>query len=328
MKTVGITGATGFIGKILLQRLVKSNLPLRIKCLARSEPSIKVISGIVGNSSCLSWVRGDLLNELSLKKLVEGCDVVVNLAGITKGLVLEDFCSINVEGCQNLLEACISHGVGKFVHMSTLAAKRPEASYYAFSKYKSELVVQNSCSEVPSLILRPTAVYGPGDKELIPLLKLIRFGINFKIFPPSSQLSFLHVFDLCDAIINCVLQYLLKPEVCDLEKKISGPFELSDEVGSYSWDEVSRICRHSEELSKVKLPFLFNVPMSKEVLAVVAKLNEIFADLIGYSPMLTRDKLREATSGDWTCSPESFRTFCDQFSWKPKFTLQSGLKRI
>ena len=95
-----------------------------------------------------------------------------------RGSSLEDFVHTNVEGTRNLLHAVAQQtSPPRFLLISSLAARHPELSWYATSKRMAELLVLNQSPEMPRTIFRPTAVYGPGDKEMKPLFKATRRGV-------------------------------------------------------------------------------------------------------------------------------------------------------
>ena len=110
--------------------------------------------------------------------LVKDASAVVHCAGQVRGSSLEDFVHTNVEGTSNLLHAVAQQTTPpRFLLISSLAARHPELSWYATSKRMAELLVLDRSPEMPCTIFRPTAVYGPGDKEMSPLFKATRRGV-------------------------------------------------------------------------------------------------------------------------------------------------------
>ena len=113
----------------------------------------------------VDWVSGSLGQRDALDRLVAGADAVIHVAGVISGRSAADFDRANVDGTQAMLDAARNAGVKRFVHVSSIAAREPELSLYGASKAKSEQLVANS--GLPYAIVRPPAVYGPGDAEML-----------------------------------------------------------------------------------------------------------------------------------------------------------------
>lgn len=186
-----ITGATGFIGTHLLKRLSGT----KIRCLVRKDT-------VLGNN--VETVKGDLTDPRSLEEATKGASVVVHLAAIIKSNKKEDFGKINVEGTKNLVDACIKNKVKRFVHISSHDATLGDKYDYAYSKLKSEEIVKNSGLEY--IILRPTVVYGKGDKESLGMLFNIIKKYSFApvIGNGEYQLQPVYVDDVVNAVLRCL----------------------------------------------------------------------------------------------------------------------------
>ena len=118
----------------------------------------------------------------------------------------DDFKTANIDAIQNFADlAKISATKPGFILISSLAARQPELSDYSFSKWKGEQALHSSSFKW--VILRPTAVYGPGDKALTPLLKMVAKGICPNIFKASQKLSVLHVDDLALDVLEIVQNF-------------------------------------------------------------------------------------------------------------------------
>ena len=116
------------------------------------------------------------------------------------------FKTANIDAIQNFADlAKISATKPGFILISSLAARQPELSDYSFSKWKGEQALHSSSFKW--VILRPTAVYGPGDKALTPLLKMVAKGVCPNIFKASQKLSVLHVDDLALDVLEIVQNF-------------------------------------------------------------------------------------------------------------------------
>jgi nucleoside-diphosphate-sugar epimerase len=178
---LAITGGTGFVGSRLLEAATAAGHQLRALTRKARRPRVGV-----------TWVRGALEEPEALEQLVEGADALIHVAGVITGRTAADFDSCNVGGTEALLDAARRAGIPRFVHVSSLAAREPGLSLYGASKAKSEELVR--ASGLPFAIVRPPAVYGPGDRETLDLFKMAKRRLVF--MPPNGRLSLIHADDL------------------------------------------------------------------------------------------------------------------------------------
>ncbi|MCF2515393.1 NAD(P)H-binding protein [Sphingomonas sp. G124] len=178
---LAITGATGFVGGRLLELALSDGHEVR--ALTRRPQAER--EGV-------TWVHGALDHHHSLDHLTQGVDAVIHVAGVLNARDAAGFEAGNVEGTRAMLGAARNAGAKRFVHVSSLAAREPKLSMYGASKARSEQLVHDS--SIDSVIVRPPAVYGPGDKETLELFKMAKRG--FVLLPPKGRLSVIHVDDL------------------------------------------------------------------------------------------------------------------------------------
>jgi len=177
---VAVTGGTGFVGSRLLPTLASAGHEVR----ALTRRQMPAGDGI-------TWVAGSLEDHASLRRLSEGADALIHVAGVINADAA-GFEAGNVAGTAAVLEAAKASGVSRFVHVSSLAAREPELSQYGASKARSETLVRESGLDFA--IVRPPAVYGPGDRETLELFRMAKRGLI--LLPPSGHLSLLHADDL------------------------------------------------------------------------------------------------------------------------------------
>jgi nucleoside-diphosphate-sugar epimerase len=186
--TIAVTGGTGFVGTRFIDIATAAGHEVRALTRRPQRPQRQV-----------EWVDGSLEDADALRKLVTGCDSVVHIAGVLKASDAKAFDRGNVEGTLAMLAASTAAGISRFVHVSSLAAREPDLSLYGASKARSEELVERS--GLDWVIVRPPAVYGPGDKETLDLFKMARRGQIF--MPPKGRLSLIHVDDLARLLLAC-----------------------------------------------------------------------------------------------------------------------------
>jgi nucleoside-diphosphate-sugar epimerase len=178
---LAITGATGFVGGRLLELALEAGHEVRALTRRLQE-----------DRDGVTWVHGALDHPASLDRLVEGVDAVIHVAGVINAKDAAGFERGNAGGTAAMLAATGNAGVKRFVHVSSLAAREPDISLYGASKARSEELVR--ASSLDWSIVRPPAVYGPGDKETLELFRMAKAGIV--LLPPKGRLSVIHVDDL------------------------------------------------------------------------------------------------------------------------------------
>lgn len=275
---LALTGATGFIGRNLLKALLPR---YQVRALVRPSSFRPDLPAGV------EWIVGDLQDERALWRLLAGARVVLHLAGAIKGRDFSDFARTNVCGFQKLLQVAGRAGVERFLYISSLAAREPHLSPYAATKRMAEEFLKDSTLRWH--IFRPPAVYGPGDQELTPLMRLLIRGYLPVFGHFENRFSLLYVEDLVRAILSWI-------------EKEPPPFkiyELHDgKKDGYSWAEIREIVRKVTG----KDPRALRIP--KGILKTLAYGSLWGGRLIGKTPMLTPHKVNELCHPDWTCDNE------------------------
>lgn len=187
-RTLAVTGGTGFVGRHLLQMALDSGYEVRALTRGWKPPEHEI-----------SWVDGALDRPESLLKLCTGADAVIHVAGLINGSRSE-FDAVNAGGTAAMIDAARKAGVRRFVHISSLAAREPELSDYGRSKAKSERLV--AASGLEWTIIRPPAVYGPGDRETLELFKMAARGLV--PLPPGGRFSLIHAEDLSRLVLAVI----------------------------------------------------------------------------------------------------------------------------
>lgn len=299
--TVALTGASGFIGGAIAHYLCHAGYS--VKALARSPRQAKKLEELG-----VEPVLGDLATPNSLIPFVKNCRFVIHCAGTIRGIDQADFKPTNVNGVSHLTQACLAQSSPPFfVLLSSLAAREPTLSPYAWSKREGEKTLTREASSMKWVIFRPPAVYGPNDKALLPLFTLINKGIGLQLGTADARFSLIHVKDLAQVI----LRWLEKGS------PISTIFEVDDGFpGGYTWAEVFQIIN-----SKIRLHF--HCP--SHLLRIAGKSNEILASLLGYSPLFTSGKVNELLHPNWVCDNTEVT---QALNWTPQISLTEGLRHL
>lgn len=167
VRHVFVTGATGFVGRAVLQRLCAAGHTVR--CLVRrgSEPDL-------WGHGAIARIEGDILTRRGLEEGMAGCDTVVHLVGIIReGRVPgETFERVHVEGTANVLQAATGAGIRRFLHMSALGTRPSAPARYHRTKWAAEEAVRGSALEWT--IFRPSIIYGRGDGLVTMLASMVR----------------------------------------------------------------------------------------------------------------------------------------------------------
>lgn len=296
-----VTGATGFIGRRLVSKLLEKGFSVRALVRPGKSPDARIPGGCEQVPASLTDVDG-------LIGVVTRSSAVIYCAGSVRGRNLDDFSTANVEGVRAMLQALEQTGfAAPMLLLSSLAASRPELSDYARSKFDGEQLLQDK-SSLSWTILRPPAVYGPGDREMLPILKMARKGWLAHAGPADQRLSLLHVDDLVEAIIT----WLSAPEKC-----LHGTYAIDDgTTGGYSWNSIGDAVSNK----RFKL-----IPIPRILLNTLANLNLQFSKILGYAPMLSPGKVRELVQADWLCDNAGFT---QATGWTPKLNLKQGAEQL
>lgn len=274
-RIVAITGATGFAGSHVVAELERCGH--RLRALVR-RPESAVLPAAVEK------VKGDLSDAGALRQLVTGADAVVHLAGALAALHREDYFRVNEEGTQGLIQAALAAGTGRFIHMSSLAAREPQLSPYGASKRAGEEAVAKHAAALNAVVIRPPAVYGPGDRGTLPLIRELTRPIATIPGRPDARFSLIHGRDLARIVADSI------------DREEQGIHEVSDgKSGGYGWAELIDAAA-AWRGAPVRALFL-----PRAVPAVVAFGAEAMAMLSGKPGLVNRGKIAELYHPDWVC---------------------------
>ena len=295
-----MTGASGFIGRAITRILLDAGYGVHAIVRPESQHS--------------EWLDGrahlcrlHLHDVQGLVTALAECEALVYCAGSVRGTSTADFVAANVAGVQSAIEAIAScdHAVDLLL-ISSLAASQPNLSHYAASKRHGENLARGAPNRW--CVLRPPAVYGPGDTEMRPLFHCIRRGVLPTFGSANARFSLLYVDDLARG----VEAWLRNRATCQQQV-----FGLDDgHPGGYAWQELA---------DAINPHGTVRLPIPRGVLRISAAANEFAARVFSYSPMLTRGKVRELCHPDWVCDNADFSAAT---GWCPRVGLADGSARM
>lgn len=290
MARVAVTGATGFLGRHLVRALAAQGDAVFV--LVRRSPAEPL-------DATVTMVEGALDRQDSLQRLCEGADVVVHGAGLIKARSREAFFAANCEGSRRLAEAC---GSASVVMISSLAAREPQLSHYAASKRAGEDAARAVLGDRLT-VMRPPAIYGPGDVETFALFRAVAKGPVAPLLNPAARIAMIHAADAARQI--AAMTRAPSP---------GATVSLSDaRPDGYRWAEIIDAACEAVGRRPPRLP----VPDVAVHLA--AFVSERFGGRSG-APMITSGKARELLHGDWSVPLEARWSAAPE----PQFTLKSG----
>ena len=185
-RVLAMTGATGFVGGATMRDAVAAGWHIRA-LTRRPQPEREGVT----------WIAGALDDTDSLAAMTAGADVVMHIAGVVNVPTRAAFEAGNATATANVVEAARGAGMTRFVHVSSLAAREPGISNYGWSKERAEAVVMDS--GLDWTIVRPPAVFGPGDTEMLDLFRMARRGIALV---PSGRMSAIYVDELARLLVT------------------------------------------------------------------------------------------------------------------------------
>lgn len=314
MKKILVTGGTGFIGSHLTELLLEKGYS--VSCLVRDPANLRWLSGLN-----IDVKAGDCLLPETLANAVKQASVVIHAAGLTKARRAREYYAVNHIGTRNILEACARHnpGIEKFILISSLAAAGPgtdgnpvkdsdfphPVSDYGRSKLLAETEALAYKEKFPVVILRPSAVFGPRDRDMFELFRWAARGVTLEIAGRERFLNFCYVGDLVNAVILAMEQ-----------QTASGSIYFVAEDRAYSWSEFRRALLTSGSVKAriIKIPY-----SAAYLIGLASEVGSLFTS----SPALTnRQKVCEASQTYWTCDLAKTEK---ELGFKAAYPLQQGL---
>ena len=306
MKSILITGASGFVGSHLVETALAAGM--------------KVWAGMRETSS-QRWLQDERINFITLslndvqtlgKQLSAfrlehgGWDYVVHAAGATKAANEEEFMRANCEATANILDALYALDMvpQRFVLMSSLSAGIPDTAY-GRSKLAAEQRVKDAAAKMDCVVLRPTGVYGPREQDYMLMAKSIKRHVDFAVGYKPQYITFIYVKDLCSATMLALIS-----------GKPGAIYPLSDGA-TYTSRDFSRLLQ-----KELGVRHVVHITAPLWLLKAVCCVGQWWGGMTHKMTALNKDKYKILKRRDWRCD---ISQAVEELGYKPEYDLARGV---
>jgi len=314
-KSVLVTGATGFVGINLVKALLDKGDD--VSCLVRETSDTRILQ-----NERVHFLTGDLTNPEAIRNSDRTFHVVYHVAGAIKAANRNQYFQINHLGTLRLLEVLkeTNPDLARFVLISSLAAAGPSRnhcsltedqkpnpiSWYGESKLAAENEVLRYATTFPVTILRPSAVYGPYDKEILLIFRMIKRGCLFTPGRHTRRFSLIHVNDLVNGIIQAGECAMRTGEIFNISRS---------EV--YEWAEMGRAVARELGVDYRQ------IPLPKWTTVIAGLLGDGWTIATGKPASINSQKVKELLEPSWICDSTKAH---EQFGFNPGINLEDGIR--
>jgi NADH dehydrogenase len=281
-----LTGATGFVGRHLLKRLLAEGHT--VCALVRNPQKARLAP-----NPNLEFVQGDVVEGSGLDEAMRGCEAVIHLVGIIIEAGNVTFEKVHHEGTRKVVERARRGRIARFIQMSALGARADGVSQYQITKWKAEETVRQS--GLPWCILRPSLIFGPGDGFVNQMLGVMRKAPLFRPVPGDGKPRFRPIF--IDDVTACFAQALTNSSATNQTIELGGADDLS----------LNQVLEEIAQCAGVRKPAV-HVPMPLMMMGATV------AQTLLRHPSVTIDQLRMLKEGS-TCDIEQMKRI---FGFTPK----------
>ncbi|HEV8246378.1 MAG TPA: NAD(P)-dependent oxidoreductase [Polyangiaceae bacterium] len=315
--TILITGGSGFLGSHVVEQLSRTGR--KVRALVRKSSDTTFLRTL----EHVELVEGAVDDRSSVLSAASGVTGIVHAAGLVKARSADEFMRVNRGGTENLLEAALENKatVKRFVLVSSLAALRPSdasgsaipenaeprpVTAYGHSKLGAERAALSKKDQIPLTILRPPAIYGPRDREILTFFKSIKLGVLPLLGSTQNRLSMIYGED-CGAACIAAL---------DSDTPSGSAYHIDD--GSVH--TMGELIMLTESAMGRRARLRLNLP--RALVETAAFGSELYGRFTNRAVMLTREKCNELFE-QWVCDGRRAR---QDLSWEPKVSFEQGIR--
>jgi len=310
-----VTGGTGFIGTHLIERLVDEGH--QVLCLAKDKRNSSLLESLQ-----IETVIGDLNGDIDFQDVLEGIDMVFHLAGVTRAQNYQEYEEGNHLATKNLLKMCARYqkNLKRFVYVSSIAACGPTlegkpgleelpccpVSLYGKSKMCAEQEVKKYKDVFPITIVRPSAVYGPRDRDMIKYISLIKKHFQLIIGFKKKHMNLIHVDDLIQGMM-----------LAGFHPRGAGETFFLGNEKPYSTIELGNVIASVLQCKRVRIfvPHL--------LVYMIGAVSEMIGKISGKPVFFNIQKVRDSVQPAWVFSPQKAKLM---LGFQPRLTLFQGMQ--
>lgn len=312
-----VTGASGFLGSHIVERLIARNDSVR--ALVRKSSNTQLLEKLG-----VELTYGAIDQHDTLPAAVKDVDAIIHCAGLVKARNPAEFDAVNHKGAEALALAALEHnpGLRRFVHVSSAAVMGPgkagekrtrddepnPVTEYGRSKLRGERAIIALKDKLPITVIRPPAIYGPRDTEMFAFFQMVSYGLAVKMGGGFDAMVVIYGEDCADACIRAI----------DNESVPSGSVYFVHDGHAHSFDEMADCIARSLDVELWAKPV---VPIP--VLRFAAKLSEAYGRVANKAMMFTQDKVNELAIKHFDFDLTATR---DELGWSPKVSFAEGAK--
>ncbi len=316
MKKVFITGANGFLGSHLIDRLLEKGD--EVHALVRSTSNLRWLKG-----KKVQFHYGDVTGDLKgLREGLHDVDIVYHVAGVIRARKKEVYYKVNVEGTENVLKSCleICPTVSRVVIVTSIAAHGPNPGShsmrendacqpltdYGKSKYEAERVAFRYQEQLPITFVRPPAIYGPRDEQILDFFKMVQKGL---MLLPGREEKILNLCYVQDVVSGMILS-------AESPKGVGQVFFIAADQ-NYPWKEISQIVSQVME----KKPITLSIPSS--IVWMVATVMDAWSVVSGKTYSINRDYVKNFLQPNWAVDITKANK---ALGYQPAYSLEKGIR--
>ncbi len=310
-----VTGASGFVGSHLIDRLISEGH--HVKCILRKSSSLRWLK-----NKPVEIINCGLFDKEALKSVLKDADYLFHVAGVVKAKTNEEYNQGNVETTKVLLDVVseVNPGIKRIVIVSSQTACGPSLdgvpcteetkehpiTRYGKSKLAQEQMAKSYSTRLPISIIRAVAVYGPRDTEIYLVFKTYKQGLLGLIGFNKKLVNIIHVTDLVDGIYFAAIT----------EKAIGQTYFIGSQE-YYNWIQIGNAISRSmgKKALTVRVPHV--------IVFIVAAVAEFFALFSSKAATFNIEKARDFVQQYWTCDVSKA---VNELGFRQKISLEEGMK--